>query len=397
MDSPIIKAIKYIQDGDISSAKQEMELQDSSISDDDFLEAMRNLEKGIDYILSGQHQYAYKYFRTFLQIAGHKADPFTTSLITILANFCEGTDRLLKGDAHKACELLNISHDDMDKISFLMPDFKKDSLSMKAVSLIAVARTYLDIGDIDEAKIYLGKMKQVHSELLAMLDENRDEDLAYLVEIYGIDLEISLLFSRLDLDVLDFQSLKHRLSYSKNSHKKLGELLTNYPSNQIKTVYQISLILYSVFELFCRVGEKIIGQGSYLNKKELLELDDTYRKLADALNMANEAGERGRRYLFMINQLRRLQTRLLHLGQHKSRKDFGIFSGIIFFIAFIATHFAIYFTVSPSGADSFLFFAGELILGLIVGFGYGAIKFIPLLSVFARIIKAKQTEGSKGS
>ena len=80
---------------------------------------------------------------------------------------------------------------------------------------------------------------------------------------------------------------------------------------------------------------------------------------------------------------------LLHIGQKAGKKDFGRFGGMVSLVGILVLHFAVHFTVQPTGLQAIWYFLGEVIVGLVVGFGYGALKFKPLLSLYADTIQAK--------
>ena len=91
----------------------------------------------------------------------------------------------------------------------------------------------------------------------------------------------------------------------------------------------------------------------------------------------------------MTTQLDRLQEKFWEIGKVK-KKDFGKFGGIISFVVLVIQILIVHFTAHPTGTVALLFFLGEIIISLIVGFGFEAIKFKPLLSLYSEALKAKK-------
>ena len=82
---------------------------------------------------------------------------------------------------------------------------------------------------------------------------------------------------------------------------------------------EIAVVLYAVYETFCRIGRKVIFDHSPLDSNEINELDEIGRKLFKARKLAHGSGERGRLFLYTIAQLDRLRKQLLKIG--KARRE----------------------------------------------------------------------------
>jgi hypothetical protein len=64
-------------------------------------------------------------------------------------------------------------------------------------------------------------------------------------------------------------------------------------------------------------------------------------------------------------------------------------SGPIALCALVLQITIVHLTIKPAGYAAILFFLGEIIVSLIVGYGYEALKFKPLLNLYADTIKRK--------
>ncbi len=371
-----------------------MGLVNEKISDKEFVDALMSLQRGLDLLFAGYHPNAFQPLRNSLHIIKRSSDAEAGFFVSLMADFCEGISKLLSGDAHGAYELLDISAESMERVSFFYPNFDKAALSMKAASYVALARTYLNTGDLDKVESLVGNVNQIHSSLLSRLDDGRKEDILFLSEVFAIKVEMAMLFSYLDLGVLDFDAIERRLKSVEPYFAKLESLISKAPEGPIRYVMELDCILYSVLKEISLIGKKVIVERSHLEQEGIKELRTIDDKLFKVRQIAHDAGDRGRGYFYTINQLSRLQERLLVLGK-VTKRDFGQFSGIISLFAFLVLLITVQLTIRPSGIQSLPYFLGELIVALIVGFGYGALKFKPLLTLFADAISSKKDRAEK--
>lgn len=193
---------------------------------------------------------------------------------------------------------------------------------------------------------------------------------------------------RCDLDVLDFDSIDCRLESTKKYHNELLSILPTLSQNPIKSVLEIDFTLYGIFEIFSTIGRRIIIERMPLTKKEIEELSHADKKLFEVRQKASDAGERGKGYLYTINQLSRLHERFLAIGKIQ-KKDFGRMSGVVSLFAFVIQVLLVHFTIHPTEDIVLPIILGEIIIALIAGYGYEAIRFKPLLGLYSDAIKSK--------
>lgn len=390
--SLIKDALESLKKGNVANAKDLMGIQSNQVDDDNFIDGMRSLEKGLSLLTKGHHPEAVAPLCNALQIVNLSTDDETKFFVSVLADFASGISKLLKGDAHAAVSLLNISADAIEELNFFVPGFEKLALSFKAAAQIAVARTFFNSGNISEAEACIGIVNNIHADLIEFLDESSAEDIPFLAEIFGSRLEFCIVLMTFDLATLDFDSLQLRLDSEKSSYNELMRILPNVPQTPIKSAFEIICKLYSVYSVFSSIGKRIILERKPLTKIEIVELTQIVQKLFEARHIANCAGERGRVFLFTINELDKLQERFLGIGK-VGKNDFGRLSGFLALGALVVQVVVVHFTIHPTGGSALLFFLGEIIISLIVGFGYEAIKFKPLIGLYSEAVKAKKEKG----
>jgi hypothetical protein len=389
MKSSIFKAVDFVKNGDAKSARNILGINDSSISDSDIVDSLMSFQKGHDYLVSGYHSKAFEPLRKSLPIINKSTDSEAQFVTALLADFSEGIAKLFSGDAIGAYNLLNYSAESLEKASFFFPDFIKPALSTKAAAHIALSRRYLNIGDIDKAESLSGAMQQIYSELIVRLDEKNENDLKFLVEANGTQLEFITAMATFDLGVINFDAAEKRLITGKTIYEDLIPLIPKLKDSPIKLVLEIDLSLYSALQKIVRIGKKVIDEKDFLQEVEIAELKEIDHSLFNARCLSHKAQDRGKGYIFTINQLSRFQERLLALGRIQ-KKDLINISGPIALISFIILLFSVHLTIRPSGYEAIPYFIGELIISLIVGFGYGALRFIPLIKLLTKATEDKK-------
>ncbi len=389
MESSLLKAVDFVKMGDTKSARNILGIKDKNISDSDIVDSLMSFQKGYKYLLSGHHSKAFEPLRKSLPMINNSTDSEAQFVTALLADFSEGISRLFSGDAVGAYNLLNFSAESFERVSFFLPDFAKAALSTKAAANVALARRYLSIGDIGAAESLSGAIQQIYSELIAKLDEGDENDLIFFAEANAVQIEFVNMMATFDLSVINFDIAEKRLISGEKLYSDLIQLLPKLKNTPFKLVVEIDCTLYSAVKKIVKLGKKVIDEKAFLQEAEIAELRELDYSLFNARTLAHKAQDRGKGYLFTINQLSRFQERLLILGKIRKR-DFINISGPISLISFIILLFSVHLTIHPSGYEAIPYFIGELIVSLIVGFGYGALRFIPLIRLFTKAIEGKK-------
>jgi hypothetical protein len=304
--SPLLLSLQYLKSKDVKSSIEILGITDIQAQEIDFINRMMDLEEGLNLFSSGHHSQSVLLLRKSIPLVNITNDEEAKSLVPILADFAEGIAFLLQGNAHDAVKLLRISSNEIKRLNFFIPGMKKVLLTFKAAAEVAVARPHMNIGDMPEVEATFGKVIQIHDELLSILDEKNIEDFPLFNEVFGTRIEISIVFMRFDLEALDFDSLINRVEFTKQNLEKLRNFIEKTPESPIKIALEIVQALYVIFEIYSRIGKNIIIERLPLKKTEMEELLIADKKLFEARQKANNAGDRGKIFLYTINQLKRL-------------------------------------------------------------------------------------------
>ncbi len=387
MIAPLETALTQIREGDIAQARATVQLEDGGVSDDDFLEAMMSAEEGLNQLRMGKHSAAAEPIERAYQVLQNTTDSEFRVGLFAAARFLTGIRLLLQGDSFGAAKNLNASNEIFKKVGFFSTDIKKLSLSGSAASNMAMAKSSMNAGDLSNAELWLSKARADHDELLSLLDVNDPSDLDGFAEIYGSRVEVSLLHALMDLQAFDFRSMQRRLDSSAADVKELAVFVKRMPPGQLRGACDVILILHSVMNRIQTLGTEILIKRSPASKTMLQDFEAIGSELFEARKTAQNSGDRGRVFLFVINVLTRVQQNILSSAKVR-RQDFGKYAGVVSFLSLIILVVVVHLTVKPSGTMALVYFLGELIIALIVGFGYGALKFQPLLKLYSSVAKS---------
>lgn len=363
------------------------------ITDEKLLDVLVGLDKGLELFRNQNHIASLEYFQKAFSIVEAFGDDEAKFVIRMLSQFAEGLSALFSGDAHTAAKLLNIGSKAVERMCFFYPEFKIASFSYKAASLMALARTHLNAADIPAAEGVMGEASNVHDEFLMYLNlENSGNAMAYS-EIYGTRLENAFLFIMMvDLPSLDLSMWRKRLEIVRADKISLEEYIGTVPKGPIQIILSQYPIIFKVLDHLLSSLEVAILKKRPFNKEEVNTLVNTDAELAHVKQLLQKCGERGKGMLFNIDTLSRLQQNLLQVGK-LTTQDFGRFSGIVAFVSFIVLIVIMHFTVEPTGWTGLVYYLGALIISLIAGFGYGALRFRPLLTILANAIDKESKKG----
>jgi hypothetical protein len=251
---------------------------------------------------------------------------------------------------------------------------------------MALVRIYLNNGDIHNAESSIGNVYNQFDQLIKLLNEKDIEDNGYFADIYGANIEYAIVLASLDLQSLDFENMDRQLKSASKSVSKLTELLDKIDDNQIKRILEALLNIYTVLKDLHRITKNLIILRSPLNKNDIIKINDIGTLLFNTKKLAELSGERGRGVVNAINRLEKFRLNLLSVGKI-NKSDFGRFSGIVSLITLIILIIVIHLIIRLPELNKPGVLLLEVIMSLITGFGYGAIRFRSLLKIYSNIIK----------
>ena len=387
----IDSAINYAKSGNIESARLSIGLS-AEDNDEIVLNTLMSIEKALYLFRNQKHLEAHEYFKKALPVIEKCSDSASKQIIITMSKFSEGLVALYNGDAHLATKLFSVSSSDIEKICFLIPEFELSALSYKAASLIALARAHINAADISTAEKILGRVRNIYDEYLNNLDPMEDKHAIGFAEVYGLRCEIAFQFIVLiDLPSLDLDNWDNRLKNIENDIKLLKKYIHKIPDGPIWCLINQYPSVYSIFKRLNKSLKIITYERRPFKKEEIENLVKIDEELFNSKQEILKSGNRGKGLIFIIDQLLRLHNNLLKLGKSATR-DFGKFSSVIAFIFLSILVIIIHLTIKPSGFYGVLCFFLAFIISLVSGFGFGALRFIPLIKLFSDAINNSHKE-----
>jgi hypothetical protein len=381
----ISQAITLIRQGDIDAARQALGIS-SDFTDEQINDGLIEFDKGMRLFLSQKHIESLPHLSNALTIVQASSDEESKFFFSICTQMANGVATLFQGDAHGAAATLSALSEQIDKTSFYMPQLKTMAYSMKALSLVALAKTHLFASDMASAEKLIGEVRNVHDEFLIHIDTINDEETRVMAaaEVYGTRLEITFAFiCAKDLPTLDLGMWIKRINQTKSDADSLRLLIDVAPKGPITQLIGQYPPVYDVLSSLHHLLDLAIAQRKPLNKNEIQLVTEIGSDLFEIEQALEKCDARASGLRTQVRQLMELHKNLIAISKI-AIKDFGRFGGMVSFVSFVALIFIIHLTIRPSEAFGIFYYFGALILALIVGFGFGALRFQPLLRILAK-------------
>ena len=144
----------------------------------------------------------------------------------------------------------------------------------------------------------------------------------------------------------------------------------------IKDIFNCYIELSSVFE-------DTIYKQKMMTKENITKLQSITKSISEIKELLSKCGQRGLNFSWFVKNLEDLTKNILTLN-YKYKKNFGTLSGLITGAAFIIIVFILKLLFNLEMNNTNLI--SILIFSLIIGFGYGALRFLPLIKEIKNII-----------
>ncbi|MCX5919220.1 MAG: hypothetical protein NTX30_21410 [Deltaproteobacteria bacterium] len=384
--SPLREAIRLFKMGDIKNAQLKLGFSPELVNKEEFIQCMVSLQEGVKLFGEGRQPESIEHFKIALPFINKSTDKEAQSIINFMAVFSEGISRLLRGDAYGALSYLNISLEELKRINAFMPEFENIAIASKAAAFVALGRAEMNSGNIPSAESYFGKAYDQYEQLLRLLNPQKDKDAIGFVEVYASRIEVAIAFAFLDLQSLDLDDMDERLKSVNEDVINLQRFLPRIDEGPIKKVAGSIIIIHSILNDLHILALDLILSRSSINRDRIERFGRMAQDLFKAKDVAEKAGERGKGILCMIGQLSKLRRNLLVAGKIRI-EDFGRFGGIIAAIVFVLILIVCHFLIGLSGIAVISYIPWVFLVSLIAGYGYSAIRFIPLLKLYGKARK----------
>lgn len=379
------KSLDLFNDGKIQESKQTFGISNSLMSVDEFITHFTSIDTGLKLISKHRIIEAIPHLETGKKLIEISNDAEAKFVISILIEFGHGLKHLHSGDPYLAHQIFERVSAASKKMSVFDIYIKRFALSAEAASCIALSRIYMSSGNIDEVKRWQSEAEFVYEEYKEILNDDEPDDIPAFIEIYSYQIEIACFWIYMDLQVVDFENVNRVINSSQNNYLKLKTLIE---SQDIKNVDKISIALMNVYECFIEISqiyEDIVYKQKRINKIAILNLKSTTSKLYETKELLLKCGLRGQGLIWFVKQMESLTNNLMKIN-YSFKKDFGLHSGLITGLSFIII--SLFMKIFLNVTDFTLAHFGCIfLLSLIIGFGIGAIKFVPLIKIYNDTLK----------
>ena len=389
------QAIELIKAGDIIKARERLKLPSGAVTDDEFVNAMIALQQAILLCSQGAQAEALPYLQTALPVVDKSEDEAVKFQLHLIAKTAEGISRILMNDPRGALPLFEEVAKVAQKMAFYDSTTEKYALTYQAMGYLAAMRASLNVGDLQAAENCFGSARELYRKILGLLDLGNEADRVGFLEAYGTQLEGATSFAIADLQALDVVTAEKRIAGSAEDAAGLQRVLGAMAPGPFKNLGEMILRFHHAVMHIAALEKAVIFDRSPAERSRIEEFKRLERELYEVSQFALGAGQRGQTYVAFARILDRQRQNLLALDSRKvSTVDKQRAGRIATFISFIVIVIVVQFTIHPEGIIAAFLFIGEIVISLIVGFGYGAIRFQGMVGQYAALLP--KAGGGKG-
>ncbi len=349
----------------------------------------KSLSKGFELVIDGMLIEALKHLNDGWDILRCSTDTELVLFVRRDIEYYEGLLLLSKGEANRAIDIFERSADEIEDLAIQYPDLVPLAIYRRAIVYIAEGRAAMSSYDIDLAESKLGQALNQIEKFEESIDVNDPDYHMNMAEIYDFRVGFQTIFASYNLSLLNLDNAEARLNLVQPYISPMEELLTKIKSGSIKYLYEVDLLFYRTVCDLHTIYKHMIVERSPLNEDLIDKFTVVRDNLEKARELAIKAGTRGKMLVRSIESLQILRNNLFASAK-PHRGEFGRFSGLISLISIIALLIIIHLTIQPAGVNATVIFLGAMIVSLVVGFGYGAIRFSSLLSIYSKVVPSEK-------
>jgi hypothetical protein len=384
---PWVKAIEFMKEGNIEGACEVLCIPPDSVAADDFAKAMMALERGL--LLCAQAAYAESvpYFQAALPIIERSADEGTKSFVRVLAMTAQGISCILAGEPRAAGALFEEVDQIVEKLAFYNPELRKVAIDVQLLNHVAAARVSLNVGDLSAGEACLGRGRTACRQLLSLLRLDDAADHPFFLDAFGVPLQGAITFATMDLQFLDLETAQQRVAGVERDATGLQQVLEVMSAGPLQALGALNLRLYNSLRRLIALYSAVIFERSPADQSRINEFKNLGEELFKLKQRGLDSGQAGQSFVVTVRLLDRYRQNLLILDGRKANSvDKQRGARLATFISLIAFMIVGQLTFQPSGIVALVLFSGELLASLIVGFGYGALRFQRLLSQYNNLV-----------
>lgn len=386
---PVNEATELIRQGKIKDAKVRLSVPDVALEDQDFCNQLIELEHGFRLWRSQRHGEAAPHFAQATKLISVIVNHETKAILQFISSTSHGIFALNTGDTTTALKNLEAANSYVKPLTVNHPDFILLSWGVQSAAYASLAQFHASRGEFGNVEKIYGRISVLYSDIKGYLERHEIKEPEPYAEIYGVLLEFHLVISYHEIMLLNFQNAKMRLNSAKNDATKFREYLEKLGDNAFKTVCESISILYDIFIILCDASEHLMEQKNEPTKELIASLENLPDMFFQAKDAALKSGPRAENLVNYIRNLQIYSDGITRMAKPRKKPAIEIGS-IIFLLSFIILVTFTQYVIQPSDSTMIIYLVSIFFVSLIGGFGYGALRFLPLLNQYQKLLEAVQ-------
>jgi hypothetical protein len=383
--SDLDHALQAARNGDLTAARALLEVPESDLSDPELLAALNHLNQAMRLGPFGDRPVE-------ADQAFDRADPVLrgeaslSRFLRTVARFYKGASLLHQGDGHGATRLLQESAEELQQFAFTSPELERLAHRAQIAFFVAELRRSLNGNDMPAARAWMDRVTDAQERLLATLDPEDDTDADAYLEIYGTALEFSTSLAFLEVQAFSFDTAARLLRQGSDAARQTPDLLSRRPSGTLPSLVAALLHMRTALEKIVPAARRITSGRSPSGRETLSDLEEALDEIHESQGHARAGLEQGKGYVSMAERLKTLCVNLIESGRVR-KGDWGRVGGPIAAIVFGVLVVLVATVAKPTGLNAGLLYSSCLVVALVAGFGFGALRFRPLLQMQSDLLK----------
>ena len=380
----ISQSIELFKQSKIDDARSLLNIPESKLNLTDFISQITDIDTGFKLLSKHRIIEAATHFERGYNLIELSSDSEAKFVITLLIEFAYGIQHLHNGNPYDALHTFEKISTTAKEMSFLDSNLERFALSSKAAACIALSKIYMGTGNYDEVRRWQSEAEIVYEELYELLDEKDSNDIVYFIEIFSFKIEVATFWIYANLQILNIDEVKRIICSRSDTFTKFKKYIQQQQqTREIDNMAHVIKDIYNCYIELSSVFEDTIYKQKMMTKENVAKLKSITQSISEIKELLSKCGQRGLNFSWFIKNLEDLTKNILTLN-YKYRKNFGTLSGLItgtaFIIIVLILKLLFNLELNNTNLISILFFS------LIVGFGYGALRFLPLIKEIKNIV-----------
>lgn len=391
-ENPIDAAIAAAKAGNLGEARRLLAL-GPTVADGNLREALRHAEDGMAAFRAGRYPDARDGIGPLAQILAGSTEPSLAANVAVLLAIADGRAALEEGDPGRALEALEPAVEELRRQGFGTTAEAASIRAMAAQLEVTIhgarLRQAFTTGELDRAEQELGAIRELQDERLETLRREGRLDPTELAAAANDVVEIVAEFARTDLEALDLDAARRRLESARKDAELLGRALPRL-EGRAKLVAGANLAFYDALSGLEEFGRTVFAgrSRSAPKRKEVRALERIGDLVFELRERGAQLGGGGSGWIVSGERLAQILQNWATVGTNLSRTrrdNYVSARGLVTYVLWLIALGVFWRIGHPQGYTLYILSVVGLGAALIAGFGFGALRFIPLFKTLTSL------------